>query len=215
MRLGFSRGPELRFITHLDLMRFWERALRRAEIDVAYSEGFSPHPQISLAAPLPVGVTSRGELMDIFLASQMATESLEEALTRQLPPGLGILSVTEVPLALPSIQSQLRAAEYEVALPEDVDTKSLRRDVAELLARTELPWVQQREKETKHYDLRPLILDLELRADAGENLLQMRLRADNEATGRPDQVIAALQLPSGLPVERTRLLLSAEQEIRG
>jgi radical SAM-linked protein len=213
MRLGFSRGAELRFITHLDLMRFWERALRRAEIDVAYSEGFSPHPQISLAAPLPVGVTSRGELMDVFLASQTSTEALEETLSRQLPPGLSIISVTEIPLALPSIQSQLRAAEYEVAVQDDVDMGLLRSAVADLLAKTELPWIQKREKETKRYDLRPLILGLWLRDWSGEHLLEMRLRADNEATGRPDQVIAALNLPEGLLVERTRLLLSAEWEM--
>src|SRR6266571_35827 len=129
LRVGFNRGAQLRFITHLDLMRFWERALRRAEIDVAYSEGFSPHPQISLAAPLPVGVTSRAELMDVFLASQTTPDAFRDALAPQLPPGLGITSLEEVPLSLPSIQSQMRAAGYEVALPVTVDVSALQKDV--------------------------------------------------------------------------------------
>lgn len=214
MRVTFGRGAQLRFITHLDLMRFWERALRRAEVDVAYSEGFSPHPQISLAAPLPVGVTSRGEIMDIFLASQTSADSLRQALAPQLPPGLCINSVTDVPLNLPSIQSQLRAAEYEVALPDDFDAAALQRRIAELLALDELPWTQQREKETKTYDLRPLIFALALRSPCKTHLLTMRLRADNEATGRPDQVVAALGLAAGLPIERTLLSLSSDEELQ-
>ncbi|HTE86318.1 MAG TPA: TIGR03936 family radical SAM-associated protein [Dehalococcoidia bacterium] len=211
LRIGFGRGAQLRFITHLDLMRFWERALRRAEVDVAYSEGFSPHAQISLAAPLPIGVTSRGELMDIFLATKMTADSFADALVPQLPPDLCINSVTEVPLTLPSIQSQMRAAEYEVSLPRDLDQAALQEQITELLARDEIPWKQQREKDVKSYDLRPLILTLGISATASAESLVMRLRADNEATGRPDQVIAVLGLPAGSPIERTRLLLSGEE----
>ena len=68
LRVRFGRGPEVKFISHLDVMRFWERAFRRARIPLAYSEGFSPHPRISLAAPLPVGVTSEAELMDVMVS---------------------------------------------------------------------------------------------------------------------------------------------------
>ena len=65
IRISFSRGEKVKYISHLDLMRLWERALRRASIPIAYSQGFSPHPKISIAAPLPIGVTSDGEFMDI------------------------------------------------------------------------------------------------------------------------------------------------------
>ena len=210
-RVGFGRGAQLRFITHLDLMRFWERALRRAEVDVAYSEGFSPHPQISLAAPLPVGVTSRGELMDVFLAARSTPELFIRALCPQLPPGLAIHSVEEVEMGLPSIQSQMRSAEYEVLLPGATDTEAVLAGIATLLARTEIPWQHKREKEVRSYDLRPLIQSLALCAgDAGARL-QMRLRADNVATGRPDQVLAAMGLAADLPIERTGLILASDQ----
>src|SRR6478735_2056478 len=112
LRATFYRGQELRYITHLDLMRFWERALRRAQVDVAYSEGFSPHPQISLGAPLPVGVIARNELMDVFLAKRLDPPEFLAALRPQLPKGLDITEVREVDLGLASIQSQLRAADY-------------------------------------------------------------------------------------------------------
>jgi radical SAM-linked protein len=212
LRVDFRRGPQLRFITHLDLMRFWERALRRAAVNVAYSEGFSPHPQISLAAPLPVGVTSRGELMDVFLAAPMPEAAFREALAPQLPPGLCINTVESVPLADPSLQSQLHAAEYAVELPPGEDLNSLRQRVDDLLARTEIPWTQKREKVTKTYDLRPLILQLRIAAAPETNQLELRLRAGNEATGRPDQLLAALGLAPELPIERTRLLLSHDSE---
>ena len=72
LRVRFSRGEELKFISHLDIMRLWQRALRRAGISLVYSEGFNPRPRLSLAAPLAVGVTSEAELMDIYLTGQVS-----------------------------------------------------------------------------------------------------------------------------------------------
>ena len=66
IRIKFNRGEEIKFISHLDITRLWERALRRAGVPLAYSQGFSPHPQLSFAVPLAVGMTSEAELLDIF-----------------------------------------------------------------------------------------------------------------------------------------------------
>ena len=103
LRVTFGRGDVLRYITHLDLMRSWERALKRAGLPLAYSEGFTRHPQIALAAPLPVGATAEGELMDIFLAEPLAPAEFRTRLAVQTPPGLTIEAVEEVPLAWPSL----------------------------------------------------------------------------------------------------------------
>ena len=88
--MTFGRSDDMKYISHLDMMRFWERALRRAEIPVSYSEGFSPHAQISLAAPLAVGTTSEAELMDVFLDKPMAPKQLIQQVTQQLPAGITI-----------------------------------------------------------------------------------------------------------------------------
>ena len=97
LRVRFKRGAEVKFISHLDLIRLWQRAFQRARIPIAYSEGFSPHPKISLAAPLPVRVTSDAELMDIYLTKWASPHFLTSALGQQLPPGLlrqvGVLSL--------------------------------------------------------------------------------------------------------------------------
>jgi hypothetical protein len=117
LRITFARGEEMQYITHLDLMRFWERALRRAEIPLAYSEGFSPHAQISLAAPLPVGTTSEAELMDVYLSTPMTPRDLLAKLAAQIPPGIRPVEAKEVGMNLPALQADVRFAEYVV----DVD----------------------------------------------------------------------------------------------
>jgi len=208
LRVTFAKGSELRFITHLDLMRFWERALRRAGVAVAYSEGFSPHAQISLAAPLPVGVSGTAELLDVFLAAPMIPRAFLASMAPQLPPGLSLKSARDVDLALPSLQSLMRAAEYHAALPEAVDLADLRGRIDTLLGAVSVPWQHLREKELRTYDLRPLIQTIALDGEGSTAALVMLLRADNKATGRPDQVLLALGLPAGLVLERTRVVLA-------
>ena len=105
LRIRFGRGEELKFISHLDIMRLWERALHRAQIPLAYSAGFSPHPRLSLAAPLAVGVTSEAELMDIFLARWVSPHSFTALVDQQLPSGIVLLGVYPVASAMPSLQS--------------------------------------------------------------------------------------------------------------
>jgi len=92
LRFRFGRGEELKYISHLDLMRLWSRALRRAGLPVAYSEGFSPHPKISLAAPLPIGVTSEAELMDITLWKPVSPHFAMKSLVPRLPRGIDLVA---------------------------------------------------------------------------------------------------------------------------
>jgi radical SAM-linked protein len=209
LRVTFSRGEEVKHITHLDLMRFWERALRRAAIPLAYSEGYSPGPRISLAAPLPVGVTSSGELMDVYLSRRVTPYDFIKAVGQQLPAGIAIGEVREVGLGLPSLQSQVRWSEYQVDVATDRSREDVQEAVAELLAAESLPWQHQRDKEVRRYDLRPLVHDLRLEV-LGDGLctLEMRLRTDSQAAGRAEQVAAALGFSEPpLRIHRRRLIL--------
>lgn len=190
LRVTFARGELLRYITHLDLMRSWERALKRAALPVAYSEGFTRHPQIALAAPLPVGATGEGELMDVFLDAYVEPAAFAERLAAQAPPGLSIVAVEDVPLAWPSLQSLVREWLWRVQLPEGVTRSAAEQAVAAFLSRVSVPWELRREKETKRYDLRALVLDLRVEPTDDGPALVMRLKA--EAGGRPEQVAAAL-----------------------
>ncbi|HLZ72059.1 MAG TPA: TIGR03936 family radical SAM-associated protein [Dehalococcoidia bacterium] len=210
LRLSYARGHELQYVSHLDMLRFWERTLRRAHAPVAYSEGFTPHPQINLGPPLAVGQTGRAELIDVFLAEAWTPERFRDALAPQLPPGLSLARVAEAPLEEPSLQSQLRAAEYELQLQPGADLGAIEQRIAAFLAAETFPWEHVREKETRRYDLRPLVLDLRLERRADGPVLTARLRAEEGATARPDQLAAALGIAAALRhIERAALILAA------
>jgi radical SAM-linked protein len=208
LRIRFSRGEELKFISHLDIMRLWQRALHRAEIPLAYSEGFSPHPRLSLAAPLAVGVTSQAELMDVFCSKWVSPHFFTGAVSQQLPAGIEIGQVYSVAPTLPSLQSQLSQAEYEVKLETEKDQAGVEAALASLLAVEQLPWHHERDTGTRNYDLRALIDDLWLIDwHRGSCTIGMRLRCDSGGSGRPEQVAAALGFGHPTAIHRTKLLL--------
>ena len=211
LRIRFRRGQEVKFISHLDTMRLWQRALHRAGIALAYSEGFHPHPRISLAAPLAVGVTSEAELMDIILTRPASPHFFTAAVSQQLPPGIAILQVYPIALTMPSLQSQVRYAEYKVEFETEKEPEEVTSAITSLLALKHLPWQHQRDTGARHYDLRALIDGLWLiDCHHGHGTIGMRLRCDNSGSGRPEQVTAALGFTRFPPsVHRTRLILGA------
>jgi radical SAM-linked protein len=210
LRLKFSRGREVKYISHLDLMRFWERALRRAELPLAYSEGFTPHPRISIAAPLPLGVTSEAELMDVFLTRRVSPNFFFRAISAQLPHGIDVTRVEEVLLGAPSLQSQIRYAEYRVEVETEMKPAEVEAALRSLLQTKHLPWQHSRDTEVRRYDLRALIDSLWLAGwyELG-CILGMRLRTDSQGAGRPEQVTKALGFPSyPKSLHRTKLILA-------
>jgi len=218
LRITFAKGEPIKYISHLDLMRTWERALRRAQVPLAYSEGFNPRPKISIASALPVGFTGRGEVMDIVLSRHISPYNFAKRLKPHLPPGLEVLSVEEVYLRLPSLQSQMRYAEYRVMVESEETLAEMEKRVEQMLSAQSLPRQRERKGRLTEYDLRPLIDDLwiegpssarspDRRREGTACVLGMRLQSDSQATGRPDEVLEAMGLGE-LPrsIERTRCL---------
>jgi len=209
LRVRFSRGQELKFISHLDIMRLWQRAFHRAGIPLAYSEGFSPHPRISLAAPLPVGVTSETELMDVFCTRWSSPHLFTTAVGQQLPTGIEILQVYPIAPTMPSLQSQIRYAEYKVEVTTEKGRQDAETALTNLLLVKQLPWQHQRDTGPRNYDLRALIDDLWLIDwHSGTVNIGMRLRCDSGGAGRPEQVITAMGF-SNYPrsIHRNKLIL--------
>ncbi len=208
LRIKFGRGVEVKFISHLDIIRLWQRAIRRAGIELAYSEGFNPHPRISLAAPLALGVTSEAELMDVYTASFISQHSFADCIGRQLPSGMDIIQVHHIATTLPSLQAQMRFAEYIVEVESAEEEDWLKQEIASLLAKAELPWQHQRDTGPHKYDLRQLIDELWLAGSKNSRAsIGMRLRCSSEGSGRPEQVVKALGLGSPSSIHRTRLVL--------
>jgi len=213
LRVKFRRGVELKFISHLDLMRLWVRALRRARIPLLYSEGFSPHPQISLAAPLSVGMTGESEFMDAVVARAVSPHWFMNAVNHQLPHDLEVLDVYPIAPSLPSLQSQVRLAEYRVEIVTSKAREEIEEAIHRLLSLEYLPWHHERDTGRRNYDLRALIDDIwvnECRHDSC--VLDMKLRCDESGSGRPEQVVFALgfnEYPKS--IQRTRLILGTRR----
>lgn len=205
IRLAFSKQGALRYTGHLDLHRLWERALRRADLPIAYSQGFHPQPKISLASALPLGFASRAELVDVRLNQEIPLGEIAVRLKESLPPDLQILDITTIDEQAPALQTLVLSAHYEIHFIESVEPERLKQNAAALLLTETLI----RERRGKTYDLRPLIEKLDLREDSnGEITLYMTLAARDGATGRPDEVLLCLNIsPENTRVERTALIL--------
>lgn len=212
LQIRFAAEGPLKYVSHLDLMRVWERVCKRAGLPLATSRGFSPRPKIALAAPLAVGATSEAEILDLLLTNCVDLQSTLRALSAELTPGLQIIEIREGPLKQASLQSMLRAACYEVEVPDRRSPEAWRRAIDDLLAREEIPWSHRRGKDTKSYDLRPLILAMELLGvQEGTARLDMRLRNDERGAGRPEQVTLALGAgEEPTRIHRTAIELAAE-----
>jgi radical SAM-linked protein len=193
-------------------MRLWERALRRANLPLAYSQGFSPHPKISIAAPLPLGVTGEGELMDIVIQRRVSPYLVQKTLANQLPKGMSIISVAQVSPDAPSLQSQVRRAEYRVEIETDKPVDEIKAAIDSFLALTELPWQHKRDEEMRSYDLRKLVERVWfVEAHGAICVLGMCLRADSSASGRAEQVVLALGFnEQPRSICRTKLFLVGE-----
>lgn len=211
LRARFGRSEEVKFISHLDLIRFWQRAMRRADLPLAYSEGFHPHPRILLALPLALGMTSEAELMDTYLERPVGAATFLGALQRQLPRGFELYQVSPVPLGLPSLQSQVRFADYRVVVKTNMARPEVESAIEGLLLLKSLPWQHTRDTGERHYDLRKLIDSINL-ADYSpdEAVLNMRLLAGSQGAGRPEQVIMAMGLGRPLSIHRTGLILEGK-----
>ncbi|MEW6028805.1 MAG: TIGR03936 family radical SAM-associated protein [Chloroflexota bacterium] len=209
IRVTFSKTGALRYTGHLDLHTIWERAARRAGLNLAYSQGFHPQPKIQLASALPLGFSSRCEMADFWIQDEPDLNTLPERLQAAVPSGIGILKVERVDERAAPLQTRLLAAEYEATLPNNFDESSLDQKLAAVMEAESLP----RERRGKAYDLRPLIESLEAAPinGSGPRRLFMRLTAREGATGRPEEVLDALGIPpESARVERTRLIFSPE-----
>jgi radical SAM-linked protein len=207
IRVRYAKGESLRFIGHLDLQRVWERTLRRSALPLRYTQGYHPRARLNLASALPLGLTSDEELLDFWMDLPFPIEQIESRLKAAVPPGLTIQSVLEVDLGQDALQVQMKASEYEITFYDRQAPEALSDKVDQLLSQDEI----QHTRRKKTYDLRPLILELEVITNAsGEPGLYMRLLAEPGATGRPDDVLDELGYPNtDYLVRRTRLIFTA------
>ena len=167
--LEFSKNGYMIYTSHLDLMRAFKRAFKRAGLPLSYSQGFNPHPKMSFAQPLSLGHSADSEYLEFHLDSP-APDDTAERLDRTLPEGLDILRVFRLPDEGKTLASAVTAAEYELSIPVggDFDPELAERVLADYLASEEIT-VLKREKKTKEYkpvNIRPMIRSIKGRCAA-------------------------------------------------
>jgi radical SAM-linked protein len=208
-RIHFSKLKPMRYTGHLDLIQTWERIFRRGSIPLAYSEGYSPRPLINLAAPLPLGFISTGEIGDFWLSEVVSKSDLEAKLCHALPPGISIQEINEVQdLYGPKLPSLVMASSYIISIPGKV--KGLSNIIGTLMASSQFIL----ERKSKKYDLRKLIKYLELVTEKDQSVenIKMTLVTLPGAPGRPDEVCRALELkPAMCLICRTKIYLQGEE----
>lgn len=186
LRLRYAKRGPARFTSHRDFGRALERALRRAEIPMAYSSGFNPHPRISYASPSPTSASSEAEYVELGLSQVCDPAKVVAALNEVLPQGFEMLDAADAVKA--SLGDLLQASDWEVRLV-GADPEVLRAAVAELLSRDEATVERMTKRGLRSFDARAAILSLTV-AEDGALLLRSRIETP---LVRPDDVVAALR----------------------
>lgn len=198
VRIHYAKGEAIKFISHHDEFRLWERALRRADLPLLYKQGFNPQPHIQFAAPLGVGITGANEPLDIILAPPLPLDEVADRLRAKLPPGVVLQGVEEAPLAGDALQNRIIGADYTIILfaePGEIAGNVIEERIQAFLGRQTIWRERQRKGRFYTYNLRPLIFELRhLCYDAAleEHHIFLRVQMRSGATGRPDEVVDAL-----------------------
>lgn len=213
-RIKFRKNGVMKFIGHLDIMRYFQKAIRRAEIPIAFTSGYSPHMIMSFANPLGVGLTSDGEYFDIELTESIASKEAVRRLNEQMVDGMEIVSFVQIPDDKKSKgMSIVAGADYL----SSVKNGSLPEDLAEKLeafyAQNEICVVKKTKKSEKEVDIRPMIYKLECR----NGKIYMRVAAGSVQNLKPELVTEAFVRYLGMDAEEVtfthhRLETFAESE---
>ena len=213
-RIKFRKNGVMKFIGHLDIMRYFQKAIRRAEIPIAFTSGYSPHMIMSFANPLGVGLTSDGEYFDIELTESIASKEAVRRLNEQMVDGMEIVSFAQIPDDKKSKgMSIVAGADYL----SSVKNGSLPEDLAEKLeafyAQNEICVVKKTKKSEKEVDIRPMIYKLECR----DGKIYMRVAAGSVQNLKPELVTEAFVRYLGMDAEEVtfthhRLETFAESE---
>lgn len=191
----FRKDKGVKYISHLDLMRCFERAIRRAEIPISYSKGFNPHPEISFATPLPVGISSTGEYMDFRLEIDVSEETLIQKMNQSLPGDICLVGIKKVDDKFCSLMSAIDGALYDIALT-NVPPKVLMQDVIDsFLCRPSIEIVKSGKKGDKLINIRPMIYFMTTKGEDNEQaVFNATLAAGSRENLSPELLVRAMKI---------------------
>ena len=206
IRVKFTKEGDLKFIGHLDVMRFFQKVLRRAGVAICYSAGFSPHQIMSFSAPLSLGLTSEGEYMDIEVSESGPSEEMVAKLNAETVEGIRVLSWRLLPDGADNAMAGFAAADYTVKFRtgyEPDDLAQFRKEFEAFCAQDEILVEKQTKKSVKQINIRPLIYRLEI----GDDEVFMQVASGSANHLKPEMVFKAFYDSKGQELSPFALLI--------
>lgn len=197
VRIKFRKYGVMKFIGHLDVMRYFQKALRRAEVDISFTGGFSPHPIMSFAAPLGVGLTSDGEYLDIEVNSTDSSEVMVKRLNDVMVEGMEIVSYRQLPDKMKSAMSQVAAADYQLFFREGyepADWSAWENAWNAFLAQPSLVVWKKTKKSEQEVDIRPMVYRIGLE----NHVITMRIATGSVHNLKPEFLMEAFYRYAGM-----------------
>lgn len=203
IRIKFRKYGVMKFIGHLDIMRYFQKAMRRAEIDICYSEGFSPHQIMSFAAPLGVGITSDGEYLDIEVNATRSSKEAMKALNDTMVEGVEITGYVKLPDNAKTAMSIVAAADYNLFFKEDYEApasfEAFAKGIEEFFVKpSEVLITKKTKKSEKVMDLKQLVYDFKVEEKDNKPAFYLKLCTGSSDNLKPELVLEALFEAMGL-----------------
>lgn len=189
--IKFQKNDLIKFLSHLDTLRTLHRAIKRAKLPIVYSKGFNPHPSISIASPLSVGIGSLGEYADIELEEDIKEEDLKEKLNQTLPKGLSIIDCIKITSKKPSAMSVVEAAAYQIQLT--CNFKELQEVVEKIKNKKNIPRLKRTKSGEKEIDIKPMIFDIAIENKEEINNLNVLIQNSNKGSLNPEMLLEVLR----------------------
>ena len=191
IRIRFTKAGRVRFVSHRDVARLFERALRKLRLPVAYTEGFSPRPKLSFGLALTVAHESEAEYLDVELYEQIDLEALPAELSDALPEGMTVDAICNIEPGTPSLQQAIVSCDWRIEIL-GTNPDGLAAAVAEVLAAAELPLERVRKGKTTVADVRPAILHLEVTGPTVDGVELYAQLATESVSLRPSELVRTL-----------------------
>lgn len=188
IRIKFTKTGSLRFIGHLDVMRYFQKAFRRAKVDIAYSQGFSPHQILSFAAPLGIGLTSEGEYLDAEFHTTKSSKEMIEIINQCMVEEIQIREFKLLDDNAANAMSSVAAADYVVTIKEEYYDETFFNQLEEFGKQSVISIVKKTKRSEKEMDIKPMIYELR---KEGENSVFMKVATGSVENLKPELVMKA------------------------
>lgn len=207
VRIKFAKYGVMKYIGHLDIMRYFQKCMRKGDVDIAYSGGFSPHQIMSFASPLGVGLESKGEYFDIELNSG-DSKSVLEALNSVMVPGMEIISVRKLGDDVKNAMASIAAARYTVTVKDEYDVELPDNSkLNDFINQKEIKIVKQTKKQELEIDLKPHIYEFDYNGQA----FTMLVDASSAGNIKPLMVVGEYIKFCGMKFEENKYLVTREE----